>query len=88
MTFRFMISMEHTMAYLDGVFMSKQGIGMEKYMQVMEHKFLIELDGSLQYIKLWNSKGFLEWFECKILDVATNLLQWFDVLHPQKDKVH
>jgi len=76
------------MTYLDGVFMSKQGIGMEKYMQVMEHKFLIELDGSLQYIKLWNSKGFLEWFECKILDVATNLLQWFDVLHPQKDKVH
>jgi hypothetical protein len=34
------------------------------------------------------SKGFLEWFECKILDLGTNLLQWFDVLYPQKDKVH
>ncbi len=62
------------MAYLDGAFMSKQGIGVEKYMHVMEHKFLVKLDGSLQYIKLWNSEGFLEWFECKILDVATNLL--------------
>jgi hypothetical protein len=40
-----------------------------------ENKFLVELDDSPQYIKLQNFEGFLEWFECKILDVATNLLQ-------------
>jgi hypothetical protein len=49
----------------------------------MEHKFLLELDDPLQYIELWNSEGFLEWFECRILDVTTNLLQWFNVLYPQ-----
>ncbi len=78
--------MEHTMAYLNGVFVSKQWIE-EKYMQVMEHKCLVELDGSLQYTKLWISEGFLEWFECNFLDSATNLLQWFDVICPQKDNM-
>jgi hypothetical protein len=42
----------------------------------MEHKFLIKLDGFLQYTELQISEGFMEWFECKISDVATNLLQW------------
>jgi hypothetical protein len=56
-------------------------------MQVMEHKCLVELDGSLQYTKLWISEGFLEWFECNFLDSATNLLQWFDVICPQKDNM-
>jgi hypothetical protein len=42
----------------------------------VEHNFLVELNGSLQYTKLQNSKRFLEWFEWKNLDVATNLLQW------------
>jgi len=74
--------MEHIMAYLDGVFVSKQGIGLKKYKQVMEHKFLAKLDGSLQYTKLQISKGFLKWLECKILDLATNLLQWFVVFYP------
>jgi hypothetical protein len=36
--------MEHTIAYLDGVFMKKQGTGLEKYKQVMEHKFVAELN--------------------------------------------
>jgi hypothetical protein len=80
--------MEHTMAYFDGAFVSKQRTGMEKYKQVMEHNFLVEVDGSSQYNKLQISKVFSEWFECKILDSGTNLLQWFDVLYPQKDKVH
>jgi hypothetical protein len=40
------------MAYLDGVFVNKQGTGHKKYKQVMEHKFLAKLDGSLQYTKL------------------------------------
>ncbi len=80
--------MEHTMAYFDGVFVNKQGIGLEKYKQVMEHNFFVELDGSSQYTKLRISKVFSKWFECKILDSSTNLLQWFDVLYPQKDKVH
>jgi hypothetical protein len=42
----------------------------------MEHKFLIELDG------FCNTPTF------KILNATTNFLQWFDVLYPQKDKVH
>jgi hypothetical protein len=41
--------MEHTMGYLNGDFVNKQGVGVEKYMQVMEHKFLAKLDGFLQY---------------------------------------
>jgi hypothetical protein len=40
-----------------------------------ENKFLVELDDSPQYIELQNFEGCLEWFECKISDVATNLLQ-------------
>jgi hypothetical protein len=40
------------MAYLDGVFLNKQGTSHKKYKQVMEHKFLAKLDGSLQYTKL------------------------------------
>jgi hypothetical protein len=80
--------MEHTMAYLDGVFVSKQGTSLKNYKQVMEHKFLVELNDLLHYTKLQNFKRFLEWFECKISDVATNLLQWFDVFYPQRDKVH
>jgi hypothetical protein len=35
--------MEHTMAYLDDAFVSKKGIGLEKYKQIMEHKFLAKL---------------------------------------------
>ncbi len=65
--------MEHTMAYLDDVFMNKQGTGMEKYKQVMEHKFFAELNGSLQYIELQNFERFPKWFECKFSDVPTNL---------------
>jgi hypothetical protein len=38
--------MKHTMAYLNGAFVSKQGIGLDKYKQVMECKFLVELNGS------------------------------------------
>jgi hypothetical protein len=55
--------MEHTMAYLDGAFGNKQGIGLKKYKQVMENKFLVELNESLQYNELQNVKGFLKWFE-------------------------
>jgi hypothetical protein len=58
--------MEHTMAYLDSAFVNKQRTSLEKYKQVMEYNFLAELDGSLQYIELRNSKGFPKWFECKI----------------------
>ncbi len=55
--------MEHTMAYLDGVFVNKQGTGLKKYKQVMENNFLVELNESLQYNELQNVKGFLKWFE-------------------------
>jgi hypothetical protein len=80
--------MEHTMAYFDGVFVSKQENGMEKYKQVMEHKFLAKPYRSLQCTKLWISEGFPKLFGCKILNSTINLLQWFDVLYPQKDKTH
>ncbi len=66
------------MAYFNNAFVRKQVISLEKCKQIMENKFLVELDDSPQYIELQNSKGFFEWFECKILDVATNLLQWCD----------
>jgi folylpolyglutamate synthase/dihydropteroate synthase len=52
--------MEHTMEYLDDVSMNKQGIGLEKYKQIMENKFLAELNGSLQYNELQYFEGFLE----------------------------
>jgi len=45
--------MEHTMAYFNGAFVKRQGISLEKYKQVMEHKVLAKLNGSLQYTKLW-----------------------------------
>jgi len=34
------------MAYLNGAFVSKQGNGLEKYKQIMEHTFLVELNKS------------------------------------------
>jgi hypothetical protein len=34
------------MAYLNGAFVSKQGIGLKKCKHVMECKFLVELNGS------------------------------------------
>jgi hypothetical protein len=42
------------MAYLNGAFVIKQSIHLEKYKQIMENKFLVELDISLQYNKLQN----------------------------------
>ncbi len=51
---------EHTMANLDNSFVSKQGIGLHNYKQVMESKFSAKLDGSPQYIKFQDSKGFLK----------------------------
>jgi hypothetical protein len=39
--------MEHIMAYLNNVFMSKKGIRLKKYKHVMENKFLARIDNSL-----------------------------------------
>jgi hypothetical protein len=80
--------MKHTMAYFNSAFVSKQGTGLKKCKQVTEHKFLVELSGSSQYTELQIFEGFLEWFKCKISNSTTNLLQWFDIHYPQKDKVH
>jgi hypothetical protein len=66
--------MEHIMAYLDGAFVNKQRTSHKKYWEVMEHKFLAELNGSLQYTELQISNRFLKWFELKISHLATNLL--------------
>ncbi len=67
--------MEHIVSYLHDAFVNKQIIGLEKYNQVMELKFMAKLNGSLQYTKLQIFEGFPKWFECKILDWTTNLLQ-------------
>jgi hypothetical protein len=45
---------KHIVVYLNGAFVSKQSIHLEKYEQIMENKFLVELDISLQYNKLQN----------------------------------
>jgi hypothetical protein len=45
---------KHTIAYLDGAFVSKESIHLDKYKQIIENKFLVELDISLQYNKLQN----------------------------------
>jgi hypothetical protein len=44
----------------------------------------MELNNSPKYIELQNSQGFLEWFECKVKNVTSNLAQWFEVLYPTK----
>ncbi len=74
--------MEHmTMAYLDGAVVSKQWIGLNKYKHViLENKFLMKLNSSPQYTKLWNFERFSKWFEYEISNVATNLLQWCNIL--------
>ncbi len=40
------------MAFLDDTFVKKQGIGVEKYKQIMESKFVAALNDSLQYKEL------------------------------------
>jgi hypothetical protein len=52
--------MEHmTMAYLNGVVVSKQGIGLDKYEQViMENKFLVKLNDSHNTLNFGILKGF------------------------------
>jgi hypothetical protein len=76
------------MAYLDSTFVNKQAFRMDKYKQVMESKFLVELNGFLEYTKLLNLTWFLEWFDCKVSNVVFNLMQWFEVFYSKKDKAH
>jgi hypothetical protein len=52
----------------------------------MENKFLVELNGFLEYTKLLNLTGFLEWLDCKVSNVVSNLMQWFEVFYSQNDK--
>jgi hypothetical protein len=40
----------------------------------------------VQYIKFWILEGFPKWFE--FTHSATNLLQGFDAIYQQKNKVH
>jgi len=64
--------------YLNFVFVNKQTCGLNKYKQVIESKNLMELNNSPKYIKLHNFPKFLEWLKCKVKDVMSNLMQWFD----------
>jgi hypothetical protein len=40
------------MAYINGAFVNKQGIGLDTYKQVMENIFVAKLNGSPQYNEL------------------------------------
>jgi hypothetical protein len=66
---------EHMMVYLDFAFVSKQAFGLNKCKQIMESKFLVQINNFLKY-ELQNSPRFLEWLECKVLDATSNLTQW------------
>lgn len=41
----------------------------------------MELNNSPKYIELQNSQGFLEWLECKVKNITSNLAQWFEVFY-------
>jgi hypothetical protein len=62
------------MAYIDNTFVSKQAFIVENYKQVMESKFLVEVNGFLEYTKLLNLLGFLEWLDCKVSNVVSTLM--------------
>ncbi len=64
------------MVYLHFVFVNNQAFGQNKCKQIMESKFLMEINNSLKY-ELQNSPRFLEWLECKVLDATSNLTQSF-----------
>jgi len=51
---------KHSMAYLEISFVSKQESNLNKYKQVMENYFFVELNNPPKYKKLLNSIGFLE----------------------------
>jgi hypothetical protein len=44
----------------------------------------MELNNSPKYIELQNSQGFLEWLECKVKNVTSNLAQWSEVFYLAK----
>lgn len=46
--------------------------------QKSDEFFFVKLNDSLEYIKLLNLVGFLELFNCKVLDATSKLTQWFE----------
>ncbi len=60
------------MVYLDFAFVNKHAFGLKKCKQIMESKFLVEINNFLKY-ELQDSSRFLEWLECKVLDATSNL---------------
>jgi len=64
--------------YFNFVFVNKHACGLNKYKQDIESKFLMKLNNSPKYIKLHNFPKFLKWLKCKVKDVMSNLMQWFD----------
>lgn len=59
--------------------MGKQAFGLDKYKKMI-NCFLVEVNIFLEYIKLLNLVGFLELFNCKVLDATSNLMQWFEIV--------
>ncbi len=49
-----------------------------------EEKKIMELNNSPKYIELQNSQEFLEWLECKVKNVTSNLPKWFEVFYLAK----
>ncbi len=79
---------EYTKAYLDFIFVNKQAFDLNKYKQIMKSKFFKKLNNCSKYIELQNFPKFLEWLECKIRNATSNLMQWFDVFYPTKDRAN
>jgi hypothetical protein len=54
----------------------------------MKSKFFKKLNNCSKYIEFQNFPKFLEWLECKVMDATSNLMQWFDVFYPTKDRAN
>jgi hypothetical protein len=77
------------MVYFDTIFVNKQTFDLDMHKQVMESKFLVELNNSPLYKELLNLTRFLEWLDFKVSYVVFNWIQWLEVFYPQKGfKVH
>jgi hypothetical protein len=63
------------MVYFNFAFVNKQTYDLDKYKQLIESKFLVEQKIPYnKYMDPHNFLGFLEWLQCKVLNVTSNLM--------------
>ncbi len=48
----------------------------------------MEQKKSIKYIELQNFPTFFEWFECKVKETISNLMEWFNDFYSAKDKTN